>query len=213
MKDFRRSLLRFGRGFRLPAGAPRQIIAGLSLLVGCATVELADSWKDPAFAGPAARKVLVVGMAQSETNRRLFEDGFSQALKGAGVTAVPGYTLIPTGAAPGSDQVRDAVGKAGADAVIVTRVERAERRVEVTPAYYQTGPYRAGVYGGYGASAAPAMVTQYDVFTLETTLWQVKTAKVVWGGTSKVIEPQDVSKATAELAEMLIAKMRADGVL
>jgi len=189
------------------------MIVALSLLAGCATVELADSWKDPAFAGPAARKVLVVGMAQSETNRRLFEDSFSQVLKASGVTAVPGYTLIPTGAAPGPDQVRDAVAKAGADAVIVTRVERAETRVEVTPAYYQTGPYRAGVYGGYGASATPAMVTQYNVFRLETTLWQAKTEKVVWGGTSKVIDPQDVSKATAELAEVLIAKMRADGVL
>jgi len=213
MNDLLRSLLRFGRDIRLPARARWHMIAGLTLLAGCATVELADSWKDPEFAGPALRKMLVVGVAQSETNRRLFEDSFSQTLRAAGVTAVPSYTLIPAGAAPGSDQVRDAVAKTGTDAVIVTRVQRAERRVEVTPTYYQTGPYRAGFYGWYGASAAPPMVTQYDVLTLETTLWQVKGEKVVWGGTSKLIEPQDIPKVTEELAKLLIAKMRADGVL
>jgi hypothetical protein len=213
MKDLLRSVLRFKAGIPFPALAPWQMIAGLTLLAGCATVELAESWKDPGFAGPALRKVLVVGVAQSETNRRLFEDRFSQSLKAAGVTAVPAYTLVPAGAAPGSDQVRDAVAKAGTDAVIVTRVQRAEKRVEVTPTYYQTGPYRAGFYGWYGASAAAPMVTQYDVLTLETTLWQVQGEKVVWGGTSKVIEPQDVPKVTEELAKLLIAKMRADGVL
>jgi hypothetical protein len=213
MKYLRRSSSCSGGRVRLAAATSWHLIAALSLLAGCATVELAGSWKDPGFTGPALRKVLVIGAAQSETNRRLFEDSFSQVLKASGVTAVPGYTLIPVGAAPSRDQVRDAVAKAGADAVIVTRVGRAETRVEVTPTYYQTGPYRAGLYGGYGTSAAPAMVNQYEVFTLETTLWQVKTEKVVWGGTSRVIEPQDVSKATAELAEVLIAKMRADGVL
>jgi len=189
------------------------LIVQLALLAGCASVELASSWKDPAFAGPAPRNVLVMGVSRTDTNRRLFEDNFSQSLRAAGLGAVPGYTLIPENGAISNDRVRQAVAKAGADAVMVTRVQRVEKHVDVSPSY-APGPYYGGFYSWYGTTwgSAPT-VSQYDVFTLETTLWDLKTQKVVWSGTSKVVDPGDMPTLTGELSKVLIEKMRADRVL
>jgi hypothetical protein len=51
------------------------------------------------------------------------------------------------------------------------------------------------------------------VFVLETTLWDMKRDQVSWAGTSKSIDPKNVSTLTEDLASVLMAKMREDGVL
>jgi hypothetical protein len=190
------------------------ITALVALLAGCASVELAQSWKDPQFTTGPLHQVLVFGVSRSDTNRRVFEDQFSQSLKAAGIGAVQSYTLIQESGTIGNDRIKQAVLQTGADGVLVTRVQRVEKRVDVTPGY--VGPaYGMGFYGWYGSAWAsvPPTINQYDVLTLETTVWDMKTEKVVWSGTSKAFDPKDVQTLTAELSRVLIAKMRADGVL
>jgi hypothetical protein len=53
---------------------------------------------------------------------------------------------------------------------------------------------------------------QYQEATIETTLWDVKTDRVVWTGTSRTTET-DPAKVTQGLAKVLIDKMRADGMI
>src|SRR5690606_39438338 len=60
-------------------------LAVVALLAACATTHLKDSWKDPQFSGAPFRNVLVIGISRSDANRRLFEDGFVQALRAAGI--------------------------------------------------------------------------------------------------------------------------------
>jgi hypothetical protein len=185
------------------------------LLAACTTTSLKDTWKDPAFAGPPAKQVLVIGVAASDSSRRVFEDGFSAALAGAGSAGVPSYTLIPgTGAIP-SERIDSAVKQSRADAILITRVLRVRRDVNVSPGYAAPGWGGMG-YGGYYRGAYGAMapdVHVYDVITIESTLWRTSNDKPVWSGTSEVMEPKNVAAATQDLAKVLIAKMKADGVL
>ena len=192
-------------------------LLAILILAGCASVRLADSWKEPSFAGPAPRNVLVVGVAASAANRQILEDSLATGLRSAGLQAVASYTLTPAGGVVVRDQVKEAVGKAGADAVIVTRVLRAETRTQVVSnnaaSPYAGGYYGSGLYGWWGVSTAmPAAVLESDVLVLETTLWQVTTEKVVWGATSEVFEPGAVLKSSTDLTQALIARMRSDGV-
>ena len=191
------------------------LLAGAALLAACATTQLKDSWKDPAFKGPSLKQVLVVGVSRSDANRRIFEDGFARALQAAGVGATPSYPVLPEQGTIPNARLEEAVVKTKADGVLVTRVLRVRRDVNVSPGYAAPGFYGRGYRGYYGGAwtTMPPDVNIYEVLTIESTLWDMRTDKPVWSGTSEVTEPKNVATATDELAKVLIAKMKADGVI
>ncbi len=200
---------------------PRRRVLGwalgavLATLAACATTELKASWKDPAFTGPPARKLLVIGAFKSDLNRRLFEDAFAGALNKAGSGGVASYPTLPENGAISNERVQHSVQQTGSDAVLVTRVMRVRQDVSVTPSHAYPGFYGAGFRGWYGGAyaMAPADVRVYDVLTVESTLWNMRTDKPVWSGTSEITAPSDIAAASKELADVLIAKMKADGVI
>jgi hypothetical protein len=200
------------------AGARRGALAalvGLGLLASCASTQLKDTWKDPAFSGPPLKQVLVIGAVKSDVNRRVFEDAFAAALTAAGTSAQPSYPTLPEAGAMSNERVQAAVKATGAEAVLVTRVLRVRQDVSVTPSYVAPGFYGAGFGGWYGRAyaVAPADVNVYDVLTVESTLWHMRTDKPVWSGTSEITAPGKVADASKELAGVLIKKMKADGVI
>ena len=193
--------------------------AGLALLAllagGCSSTVLRDSWRDPQFADPPLRSVLVIGVARSQSNRRVFEDGFTQALRNQGVAATASYPLLPEDGAIGNERIKGAVAQSGADAVLITRVLRVQRNVQVTPGYVVPGYYAAGFYGWYTTAytTVPPSIEQYEVLTIESTLWSMQPERVVWSGTSESTDVKDVATLTGELAAVLIGRMREDKVL
>ena len=207
-------ILAAGRTVVWRAGALMLMAIGLVWLGACATstTQVKSSWKDPAFTGPPLKQVLVIGASKSDANRRVFEDAFTSSLKAAGVGAEPSYLTLPESGQIPSDRLQAAARRSGADAVLVTRVLRVQRNV--TPA--QMDPVGAGSllswYGG-AYQSSPADVTVSEVLTIESTLWSVRTDKPVWSGTSEVNAPGSVAQASKELAAVLVAKMKADGVI
>lgn len=179
------------------------------LLAACSTApSISNQWKDPTWSGPPASNVLVLGITKSDTHRRIFEDTFVQQLQAAGVKAEQSYTQIPAGGA--SAQLGDVIKSSGAEALLATRVQRIEQKTNVTP----SGPGWGGFYGWYGGAwAATPNVTQYDVVTLETTVWDARTQKVIWTVTTQGIGSSDIPKAVENLASTLIPKLKSDGVI
>jgi hypothetical protein len=181
------------------------------LLSGCATYSVTNEWKDPSWSGPPATNVLVIGVARSDTMRRLFEDTFARDLSAAGVRAQASYAAIPSGH-DGSAKLGDVVRSTGSDAVLVTRVQRVEDRINVTPR--GPGPGYGGFYGWYGGAwDSTPEITQTTVVTLETSLWDVRSQKLVWTVTTQGLASNDIPKATNELSKTLIPKMKAEGVI
>ena len=178
-----------------------------ALLVGCSTVSVNDQWRDPSFAGPPLSNVLVVGITRSDTMKRVFEDVFSQQLQAMGIQAQPSYVRLPQGAT--QLNLTD-LKSTGIDGVLTTRVERVEQKVSVT----SSGPYYGGFYGWYGSAwASTPNVNQYEVVTLETSVWDVKSEKLVWTVTTQGVRTSDITQATKDLAATLIPKLRTEGIL
>jgi hypothetical protein len=191
------------------------LFGALFFLGGCATTRTVDTWKDPAFKGPAFKHVMVIGVSKSDANRRVYEDGFVRALQAAGSAGSASYPVMPESGAVSNERVAEAASKTQSDAVLVTRVLRVARNVDVRPGYAAPGFYGSGFRGWYGGTWAtiPPEVSQYDVLTIESTLWDMRTDKPVWSGTNEVTDPKSVGAATEELAKNLVGKMKADGIL
>ena len=93
---------------------------------------------------------MVIGVSKQPSIRRTFEDQFVTKLKAAGVDAVPSYLYIPEDGQVDEGRLQAAVKQAGADAVIITRLVRVEKKTEVSPGFYQPAP-ALGFYRGYSA--------------------------------------------------------------
>lgn len=151
---------------------------------------------------------MVLGISKSDTIRRVFEDTFSQQLEAAGVKAMPSHTQIPPGDA--SAKPGHVITSSGADALLATRVQRVEQRINVTP----SGPGFGGFCGWYGAAwASTPDVTQYDVVSLEATVWDVRTQKVIWTVTTEGVGTGNIPKAVQDLASTRIPKLKSDGII
>jgi hypothetical protein len=188
------------------------VVTGALVLTGCASTRIVNEWSNPAYRGPAPfKKVMVFGVARQEGVRRTFEDEFVAQLEAAGIRAVPSYQFLAEVGQAAEPQLKQAVDKAGADAALVTRLIRTEQKTQVSPGFYQPiPPY--GFYGWYSAAWVgyyePPQVYQYDVYTSETSLYDMANNQVVWTGTAQTTAPGDIGKESREYAKLMIEALR-----
>jgi len=217
----RRRLLPRARPFAVP-GIPRSILAMFLLFLfaaafdGCATTnQVVSQWSNPAYASPSFKRIMI-GATGSETSiRRNLEDEFVSELRASGIEALPSYRYISEDQTIDEAKLKQAAKKAGADAAILARSIGVERRSEYRDYY----PYPAvGIFGPHiGAtwslSYGLPSVRRYDVYTSEATLYDLNKNEVVWTGTVKTAEPDDVTAATREYVQTVINALKQKNIL
>jgi hypothetical protein len=192
-------------------------VTGALVLPGCASTRLVNEWSNPAYQEPGhLTKVLVIGVTRQEGVRRTFEDEFVTQLQAAGVNAAPSYQVVAEVGQATEPQLQAAVQKAGADAALVTRLIKSEQRTRVSPGFYQPVP-AYGFYGWYSTAWVgyyePPEVYQYDVYTSETSLYDMTKNQVVWSGTAQTTEPGDIRKESREYAKLIVEALRKRGLI
>ena len=185
------------------------LIAAL-MFAGCASTELVNQWSNPAYTAPSFKRVMVIGVTRQASIRRNFEDEFVTQLKAAGLDAVPSYQYIPDEGQVEEPLLNKAVLAAGADAAIITRLVQKEQKTQITPGVYP--PPGFGFYGWYSWGWAgyyePPRVYQYDVYTSETSLYDVTKNQVVWAGTAQTTAPGDINREIRDYAEIMIKALK-----
>jgi len=188
----------------------------LTIAAGCASIQLTNAWRDPAFSGGPFKSIMVIGVTKQAAVRRIFEDEFAQRLSEHGVKAVPSYTLIPEDGEVPKDRLAEAVRAAGVQGVLITRWVKVQQRTQVYPGSYWGPPYM-GFYGYYdwvwGGFYEPPQVVSYDVVTTETSLFDAATNTLVWSGTTESFSPRDLRKDTREFADVMIKALAANGLI
>ena len=69
-----------------------------------------------------------------------------------------------------------------------------------------------GFYGGPGFYPVTD-VSQYDVATVETNLYDARTRSLIWAGTTETINPSNVAKEAPGFADLLVTQFRARGLV
>jgi hypothetical protein len=171
-----------------------------ALIVGCAgpspitstAAPSASTWRDPNFIGPPFKKIFVIVLsAQSLRDQRGFENLMVSTLQGVGVQAVPGWQFVPTDRTPDQATIRAAVAKSGADATLLVRITPVATQTSIGYGTGGTVPIGSDMYVGW---YEPGITTQsYQVATIYTTLFDVKTARPVF-----TFNPPDYSPGTIE---------------
>jgi hypothetical protein len=203
--------------------AAAMFVAAL-LAAGCASTTLQSIWIDPGFTGGPFKKFFVVGLsARDVTTRRVFEDIVVARIQAAGAQAVPAWQAFPDEGRGNEPAMEAAVAQSGADALLMTRLLGIDTRTNVStvmvpgPVWgpgmgpgFGPGP---GWWGPYQSWQAVPQVTQYQIATAETTLFDVKTHRVVWSATSQTFNPTSVQQEAPGLADQVIGALQSRGLI
>jgi hypothetical protein len=185
-----------------------------AVLGACQTTSIKSAWFDPGYTGGPMKKIVVVGVGGTVSSRREFEDVFAQRLRVAGVEGVPGYAVVPEDARVAEAPFSTAVEKSGAQGVLMVRLLGVDTKTQVYTTMV-SGGFGWGPYGGmYGPAWYPVTeVNQYDVATVETSLYDVKTRRLVWAATTETFNPRTVSQDGPAYADLIIRQLAARGVI
>jgi len=200
-----------------PRAAAIPFLAAMLALAGCSTGNLLVSqWSNPVYTSPSFKRIMVAASSEETAIRRNLEDEFVAQLKASGVDALPSYRHIPEDQRVDEAKLKQTARAAGADATVLVRSLSLERKTEYYPAYYPSpffgvfGPHVGATwYGFYGATG----IRHYDVVTSEVTLYDVGKNEVVWTGTARAVQPENVGAAIKDYVQAVIKALQEKNLL
>jgi hypothetical protein len=189
----------------LPRGA--WLAAALLACAACATAttKVHRTWADPGLQEHRYKRTMVLVVVPSEARRQTAEDRIVAQLVREGAKAVRSWDSLPHQDVGERERIREAVTASGADALMAVRLTSSEKQSEVAAGREQWVPVGTGidafgyVSNAYGLYRKPEM-SEVRTFTIETTLWDVATQRMVWACQSDSTTA-DQTITTAELAD------------
>ena len=185
-------------------------------LIACSAANpVISEWRNPAYSSANFKRMLVSAPGFPTSIRRNFEDEFVAQLRAAGIDALPSYSTLPD-EQPDEASIKLTAQKLGADAALVVRPIKVERKTEYGPAYlpvpwfgYFGPPFGASWYGGYGVPN----VYRYNEYTSETTVYNIAKNEIVWSGTLRTIEPDNVQTAIKSYVSAITRALNEENLL
>jgi len=187
------------------------------VFAGCSATKpiVLSEWRSPAYPAGAFKRIMVGGLGGETSIRRNFEDEFVGQLRATGVDAVPSYSVIAADEKVDEAKLKQLAQQAGADALLFARLVQVEQKTEYGPGYY---PYTSfGIFGSnysswYGLSwyglGGPPSVYRYNEYISETTLYDLRKNEVVWTGTIKTTQTDNMRTAIKSYVEMVMKTLR-----
>jgi len=198
---------------KIPALFRLLAIAITALVISaCATKPIAE-WQDEGFSGPI-NNVLIIGVSDQETSRRLFEDTFVKELAAHKVKAISSYRLMPIDQVVSRETVEAAIKGQIVDLVLVTRLLGVEE-VEAyhPPSYYPYNRSYSSYYSHARQYSSPGYYESYKVLTLESNLYDTTTQQLVWSMQSENFDPSTPAKVIEQQIGLTIKILSERGLV
>jgi len=192
------------------------IVSVTLALSGCSTATpIVSEWRNPAYASGPFKRIMVGGPSGETSVRRNFEDEFVVQLQAAGIDALASYRYIPENEAIDENKLKQAAQKARADAVLFVRSVKMEQKTNFGPTfpYLSFGIFGSNVGASWSGLSGASGAYRYNEYTSETALYDVAKNELVWTGTIKTMEPENVQTAIKSYVEAVMKALDAQNLL
>ena len=149
--------------------------------------------RDRTYTGPAYNKIMVVAMTKQDDMRQSIEDEFAKQLRSRGVEAATCHECIPDVDKVTREELAKVSQGMGIEAYLIVRVIGAGTEVQ---SYQANSPSSMASSTGTDSMMTmqwfgpePAMGKRSEVATLESRLYDGKTATIVWRSTVEAVNP------------------------
>jgi hypothetical protein len=196
------------------------IVLGTVLLVAsCANTKISQSWVEPDNK-KVYKNLLIIGVAESQQNRRAYESLFVEQLRAIGVEAEASYKIIKSDQKFDRATITKAIEGLGIDGVIVTHVLAIDEDEVYRPSTQYTTIYGGGYGGGYYGGlysyyphvntyvTSPGYYTTHKTFTIETNLYDVESEELIWSAHTRTFAPDSVDEVINDLTKLLIQDLQ-----
>ena len=191
----------------------------LGLIGSCTSTRLVEAWVDKSYQGGPLESIMVIGLSDNVRRRGMFEDALVAGFERRGVRAVASLSVAPDKESLDMDAIKRKVRQLGLKSIIVTRLVGTERETYYVPGRSYVIPYGyyyrfRGYYRyAYRYAYEPGYWAEYDVFKLETNLYDVATDGLVWSAASESIDPLSLEEVVASLSAQIIDSLSKYGLL
>jgi hypothetical protein len=200
------------------------ILFALLLVTGCgSSTQLSGVWANPEYRGEGIDHILVIGVADNDLHRRLFEAEVVDRLQDYKIKAISSAAVLPSrprvteerAAKINEDKVRQYVADNEVDGIFVTRVFDVSTHTEyVPPRTYVTGypsyghPYYGSWYGyyshSYGVVHEPGYSYDNTTVTLESNLYDTRNDQLVWAAQSQTFNPSHAEDVIIPVSRKIV---------
>jgi len=196
------------------------VLIFLIMLSSCANTKFTKQWIDEDFNEEPFDDIMVLVVADKMGNRQDAENYIVEKLGETGINAMQSYDILPKTETIDAEAVDQAIDGLQLDAVIVMYA------TGITEEEYYIPTRRFGVYSGYGYGHAhygsfynyyphavnyvyiPGYDNTHYVIALETSLFDLKTNKMVWSGQSNTFAPDSVDDVIHNITVLTINELK-----
>ena len=202
------------------------IIAFLTLS-GCSSTQFVDSWRNSEISVFQPQKILVLGMTDNLTARKIFEEQLTMAFTKRNINAVQSSIELDDKftnrhkTKSEIDEIKDKLIADGYDAVAITAVIGVDDKREYKSGIYYPmglGWYRFGYYyyRYQGTYYDPGYYDDYKVYHVETSIYnfnQDEEKSLVWVGSFNIVDPKSITDSVNDYVEQIVKQLEKDGVI
>jgi hypothetical protein len=172
-------------------------------LSACDDTEFVSRWEDPEMRQVRLRgtEVAAVLLSDDEGVRRAFERDLARELRLYGVEGVPGYEVVSTDVTDKEAVVRT-LRREGIDYAIIMKIIGSEQETRYIPGSGYYTPYYYDPYWRGGYYYDPGYYVTNVLVSVETVLQSVPDDKVLFAGTTRTINPDEVDELVEDIVEV-----------
>ncbi|WP_372767677.1 hypothetical protein [Lutibacter sp.] len=203
------------------------LFIGILLFSACSSTRFVDSWKNQEITSFEPKKMLVIGMTDNLTARKIFEEKLKNAFVLRNIYAVESTGIIDgtfTTSKKSEEEIDEMIkklAKQGFDTVVITSVKGVDERVDYHTEYYPSIGYRWSRFGRYyywyqDIYYAPQYYNSYKVYNVETVIYNINeddTKSLIWVGALNLVDPQTITSTINDYVDKIIKQLEREKLI
>lgn len=194
--------------------------------LSCSSTRFIDSWKSEEIGNFSPDKLLVVGMTENLTARRIFEENLKLEFQERGINAYESSGVLDQSFTETrrTEEEIEAMGTdllaKGFDAVIITAVIGVDEKTNYRPGYYDVGYhwYRFGryYYRYQDIYYNPGYYDDYRVYHVETSIYNLReeaAKSLVWVGTFDIVDPHGIRGTVESYVGRIVKQLESEQLI
>ncbi len=196
-------------------------LLALALTACSSDTKLLKAWSDDTYTRGPFRNVLIIGVSNEPSKRKMLEDAFAKAFKQKKVSALSSLVIMPADVKITKQTVESAISGRNIDVVLVTHLVRAEEKTFYSgphPSTYRSErAFRQNLWQHYDSvydyTQDPSLYKKKRSVVLESNIYDVKTAKPIWSIQSETLDPKSANEVIQSLGLLIIESLRKEKLI
>lgn len=202
------------------------LLLSIIMLSGCSSIRVIDSWKNEDVLFFKPRKLLVVGVTDNLTARKIFERKLMEEFQKRNINAFESSEVMDISFTDSKKTETEIISMMasledkGFDAVIISIVKGVDDKRNYSRGYY-TIDYRWRRFPSYyyyyqDIYYNPEYYSEYKIYHVETSIYNISEnddTSLIWVGALDIVDPQSISKTVDSYVAAIINKLETERLI